>query len=84
MSGFILPEMLYHPQTRQLRRAQIIEEVVAQLGGLDGAQVLWACADPFGKRLLRDPVRLELGEKLFQCDAGQIGLQIGQATHRLA
>ena len=72
--------MLDHPQTRQLRRAQIVIEVVAQLGRLDCAQMLCACTEPFSKRLLGDAVRLELGEEFLQRNASQIGLQIGQTA----
>ena len=68
--------MFDHPQTRQLRSAQLVEKVVAQFAGLDGAQVARVHADTLGEGFLGDAVSFELGEEFIQCHASQIGLQL--------
>ena len=72
--------MFDHPQTRQLRGAQLVEKVVAQFAALDGAQVARVHADALSEGFLGDAVGLELGEEFIQRDACQIGLQFWQAA----
>lgn len=57
--------MVDHPQTRQLRGAQLVEKVMAQFAALDGTQVARVHADALSEGFLGDAAGLKLGEEFI-------------------